>query len=106
MVKVLDDSIGRIMTTLEHYKMENNTLIIFTTDNGGQNADGGNNWPLRGNKANNFEGGVRGFGFAWGEMLAKKSMTSALMHVTDWVPTLVNAAGGTISDKFKVTGVN
>ena len=54
MVTALDASIGRIVQTLEDTKMINNTLIVFTTDNGGNVLAGGNNFPLRGSKVFDF----------------------------------------------------
>ena len=50
MVTALDAALGRIVNTLEETKMINNTLIVFTTDNGGNVLAGGNNYPLRGGK--------------------------------------------------------
>ena len=50
MVTALDAAIGRIVQTLEDTKMIDNTLIVFTTDNGGNVLAGGINFPLRGSK--------------------------------------------------------
>lgn len=57
---------------------------MLSTDNGGHPAVGGNNYPLRGEKATNFEGGVRGLSFVWGAGLSDSvhgSVSHELMHV-------------------------
>ena len=57
--------------------------------------DRSNNWPLRGNKATVFEGGVRGTGFVWGSKLPKLNYDNhQLIHVTDWLPTIVEGIAG------------
>ena len=95
MMQALDEGIKNITTTLETKGVLNNTVIIFTTDNGGQTAKGSSNWPLRGNKATVFEGGVRGVSFVWGNMLPKTNYdSSALMHITDWYQTVVEGVAG------------
>ena len=95
MVLALDEGIGNIIRALEKKGMANDTLIVFTTDNGGQNQAGGNNWPLRGNKATLWEGGVRGVGFLHGNMLKSKgSVYQGLLHASDWFPTLAEGAAG------------
>ena len=101
---------------LEKLGLADNTIIVLTTDNGGQNGVGGNNFPLRGNKATVFEGGVRGNGFVWGgaatELFgngAKGRLNTAMMHNVDWGPTFVAAAGGNASfviETQKLDGLN
>ena len=95
MVTAMDEAIGNISSALKATGQDKNTLIIFTTDNGGQTLNGGNNFPLRGNKATLWEGGTRGAAFIHGSMLAARGeVSSALVHVTDWLPTLISAGGG------------
>ncbi|XP_041472305.1 arylsulfatase I-like [Lytechinus variegatus] len=99
MVAALDDSIGNITETLKESALYENTLIVFTTDNGGP-AHGfdynyASNWPLRGVKHTTWEGGVRAVGFVWGALIEKPGRKSdGMMHVCDWVPTLYGVAGG------------
>ena len=64
------------------------------------------NWPLKGNKATMFEGGVCGTGFIWGFKLLK--LKYELIHVTDWLPTIVERIAGLELDrnKWKLDGYN
>jgi len=95
MVMAMDEAVGNITTALEEAGMMDNTLILFTADNGGQTMNGGNNFPLRGNKGTLWEGGTRAASFVYGSMLARRgSVSRQVVHVTDWLPTLVTAAGG------------
>ncbi|KAK7093150.1 arylsulfatase B-like [Littorina saxatilis] len=99
MVSALDDSVGRVVAALRDAGLTDNTIIVFTTDNGGPtNGYDGNaacNWPLRGVKNTMWEGGVRGVGLINSPLLGNNSYVSDnFFHVADWLPTLFHAAGG------------
>ena len=93
MVTAMDEAIGNITQTLNETGMLRDTVMIFSTDNGGPNPTH-NNYPLRGGKATTWEGGVRGTGWVRGTKSALAPVqggrsTTALMHTTDWLPTIV-----------------
>lgn len=95
----LDNSVGRVVKALRNRGMLKNSIIIFSTDNGGPaegfNLNAASNWPLRGVKNTLWEGGVRGVGLIWSPRLQKMSRVSTqVMHISDWLPTLYHAAGG------------
>lgn len=94
----MDHSVGEIFAALEKAGMLEDTIFIFTTDNGGapQETDGasGSNWPLKGSKYNLWEGGVRGVSFIWSPFLRHRSrIYNELMHISDWLPTILSAVG-------------
>ena len=95
MMKAVDEGILNITHTLESEGLLDNTVIIFSTDNGGDVLLGSSNLPLRGGKGNVFEGGVRGVAFVWGKMLSKTNYDyTGLMHITDWYRTIVEGIAG------------
>ncbi|KAH0999948.1 hypothetical protein HUJ04_008182 [Dendroctonus ponderosae] len=102
MVSKIDDSLGAIIGALNKKNMLQNTIIAFISDNGaptiGDFPNWGSNFPLRGLKDTLFEGGIRSVAFIWSPLLVQSARVSTdLMHVTDWLPTLFTAAGGDIS---------
>ncbi|XP_070185141.1 arylsulfatase J-like isoform X3 [Littorina saxatilis] len=96
LVAALDEGVGNITRALQKKGLYNDTILLFTTDNGGPVHESSNNWPLRGSKATLWEGGTRGTAFLHGPKFFKNSGKSydGMIHAVDWMPTLVEAAGG------------
>jgi len=103
MVKYMDDAIGEIVALLKKRGMWENTLVVFQTDNGGPSFAGSphtaNNYPLKGSKMSNWEGGIRGNAFVSGGFLARKapgrvgSTLEGYTHICDWYATFAALAG-------------
>lgn len=101
MMTHLDYSIGAVVHALSQNNMLKDSIIIFSTDNGGPaegfNLNAASNWPLRGVKNTLWEGGVRGAALLFSPKIAKKHRVSnQTMHIADWLPTLYHAAGGNV----------
>lgn len=109
MLSALDDSIGQLLEALNTTDAIQDTIIALTTDNGaatgGIDNSAGSNWPLRGTKANHWEGGVRGTALLWSPMIRQPRLSRQLMHISDWLPTLYTAAGGNVQDLGDIDGV-
>jgi arylsulfatase A-like enzyme len=103
MLAALDEAVGQIMASLKKAGMLENTLIVFSSDNGGPPP--GNNAPLRDYKATIYEGGTRAAAFAhWpGHIPAGKNISGA-MHIIDWYPTLLRLAGGSLKQALPIDG--
>ncbi|MAW32832.1 MAG: sulfatase [Proteobacteria bacterium] len=121
MVSALDYSVGKIIESLREQKLENNTLIIFHSDNGGavknkyKTGDGdvplavANNGPFFNGKGSLYEGAVRVPALAYWPSKIKPQMTNELIHVTDMYNTLLTVAGASLSSDEQVKptdGVN
>jgi len=108
MVTAVDDAIGEIIQALKSKNMYSDTLIVFSSDNGGDTWFGANNWPLRGDKNTLWEGGIRVAGFASGAGIAGGNRISKeLIHISDWYPTLLHVAGvKDLTEETKLDGIN
>ncbi len=103
MLAAVDEAIGKIVAALEKQGLRDNTLIVFSTDNGGPKP--GLNTPLRGYKGSIYEGGVRGCAFAnWPGHIPAAARVKEPMHTVDWYPTLVKLAGGSPEQKTQLDG--
>ena len=105
MLAAVDEAIGKIEASLKEAGRLENTLIVFSSDNGGPPP--GDNTPLRDFKGTIFEGGTRAAAFAaWpGRIPADKRVTQP-MHMVDWYPTLIKLAGGTLEQKLPIDGLD
>jgi arylsulfatase A-like enzyme len=99
MVSALDDAVARVEAAYVRAGIWNNTLLVFTTDNGGPSGSA-NNFPLRGHKATAWEGGVHGVAFVRGYGIPAGTTTKELMHSTDWLPTLAGLAGALLASRL------
>lgn len=94
-VRYIDASIGRLVDLLTEKGVWSNALLVLSSDNGGPLGTA-NNWPLRGGKKSNFQGGVRVNAFASGGALPKKvrgTRLDELVTIWDWYATFAAVAG-------------
>lgn len=93
MVESVDDSVGRVMKTLRDLQIDERTLVIFTSDNGGF-AKATSNAPLRANKGSNYEGGLRvPFIIRWPGQTEPGSVVAEPVIGMDLYPTILEAIG-------------
>ncbi|MCG8442971.1 MAG: arylsulfatase [Caulobacterales bacterium] len=108
LVEAMDDAIGRVVAELDAQGLARDTLIVFMSDNGGNEREGGaDNGPLRGGKGEPFEGGIRSpTVLAWPGVLERGRVYDAPISVHDWTPTLMTAAGLAPPDGERLAGVD
>jgi arylsulfatase A-like enzyme len=106
MITALDDAVGKIVEALESEKLAENTLIVFSSDNGGPNPGKlSDNGSLRAGKGTIYEGGVRVAAFAtWPARIKPGSAIQAPLHISDWYPTLLKLTGAPQEQKLAVDG--
>ena len=96
MVKYLDDVVGNLTTALKKSGIWDNLLLVTTSDNGGPIQIAANNYPLKGGKFSDWQGGIRVNGFVSGGFLPEKmrgQKTEEYIHITDWYATFCALAG-------------
>jgi arylsulfatase A-like enzyme len=111
MLSAMDDAIGRTLAALRAASLEENTLIFFFSDNGGpmgdQSWNGSSNTPLRGDKGDTWEGGIRvPFLMRWKGRLPEGKTESRPIIQLDVLPTALAAAGVPPAPEWKLDGVN
>jgi arylsulfatase A-like enzyme len=107
MVSAMDEAVGQVVAALEEKGLKQNTLILFSSDNGGPNPGKiTTNGPLRAGKGTLYEGGIRVCAFAsWPGRIPAGTIKEPI-HMVDWYPTLVKLAGGSLEQKLPLDGLD
>ena len=108
MLSVVDESVGQITGALEEKGIRQNTLIIFSSDNGGPAPNRvSRNTPLRAGKGTIYEGGIRVCAFAtWPGHIPAGATLKEPMHAVDWYPTLLRLAGASPEQRLVPDGLD
>lgn len=107
MVSAVDDGVGRVLNQLDALNLSENTLVFFLSDNGGATNNGSVNTPLRGNKGQVYEGGLRvPFAFRWpGQIPAGVDYDHPISSM-DILATMVRLTGVEIASDRPLDGVD
>ncbi|MCL5271678.1 MAG: sulfatase [bacterium] len=100
MIESLDDAVGTLVKTLDEEGLTDDTIFIFTSDNGGdmydriENLPPTNNWPLRGGKGNIHEGGTRiPLVVVWPDVVKGGARSGEVVQSIDYYPTILDMLG-------------
>jgi arylsulfatase A-like enzyme len=105
MIQEMDLQVGRVLEALDANGLAENTIVIFTSDNGGERfAD---TWPFTGRKTELLEGGLRIPAIiSWPARIPQGRSTDQVAISMDWMPTLLAAAGGSLDPAFPPDGIS
>jgi arylsulfatase A-like enzyme len=105
MIHHMDEGIGQVMAALERQGLVDNTLVVFTSDNGGERFS--DNWPLVGGKMDLTEGGIRVPWIAhWPAAIAPGGVSAQQCLTMDWSATLLDAAGACADPAYPLDGIS
>jgi arylsulfatase A len=106
MVESVDDTVGRVLRRIEELGLERNTLVIFTSDNGGLTPRNTSNYPLMGGKSFPFEAGMKvPLIVKWPERI-QPGLSEQRVVGTDFYPTMLSAAGLPLRPEQHVDGMD
>ena len=108
MLAAMDEGVGKIVAAVEKAGVRENTLFLFSSDNGGpQPGTVTDNGPYRAGKGTLYEGGVRVAAFAtWDDKIPAGKANAEPMHIVDWYATLVKLCGAKAEQKLPIDGLD
>ena len=105
MIQAMDLQIGRVLQALEARGLSDNTIVIFTSDNGGERFS--DTWPFTGVKTELLEGGLRiPTLICWPARIPAGRVSDQVSITMDWFPTLLAAAGTSLHPDYPADGMN
>lgn len=105
MMRSMDAGIGRVLAALQERDLDRKTLVIFTSDNGGERFS--DTWPFSGKKTELLEGGLRIPAIvSWPARIPAGRVSEQVTANMDWLPTLVAAAGAVLDPAYTPDGMN
>ncbi|KQT09655.1 sulfatase family protein [Ramlibacter sp. Leaf400] len=105
MIHHMDEGIGWVMQALQRHGLADDTLVVFTSDNGGERFS--DNWPLVGGKMDLTEGGIRVPWIAhWPAVIPQGGVTPQHCMTMDWSATMLEAAGASAHPDYPLDGVS
>ena len=105
MVRAMDSAIGRVLALLRAKGLDDDTIVIFTSDNGGERFS--YVWPFTGMKGELLEGGIRVPAIVrWPQRIAAGAHSDQVCISMDWLPTLLAAANGAPAPAYPPDGEN
>jgi len=110
MVESMDDGVGLVLSKLDELGLTENTIVVFTSDNGGVSAGDGkatSNLPLRGGKGRQWEGGIREpYYIMWPKKIKAGTTCDTPATGTDFYPTLLELTGQKLRPDQHADGVS
>ena len=105
MIHHMDEGIGRVLAAVDDIGARDNTLVVFTSDNGGERFS--NSYPLEGRKMDLLEGGIRvPYIVRWPARLPAGETSDRLVIGMDWLPTFLAAAGVPPDPAYPMDGID
>lgn len=105
MIRHMDEGIGQVLDALRAVGAEENTIVVFTSDNGGERYS--DTWPLLGKKMDLLEGGIRvPYIVRWPSHVQAGGTTAQHAITMDWVPTFLAAAGASADPRYPLDGID